>query len=200
MPSKQSQSHHTMTLRSSCTNKVHRERDANELNKQHVRGELPESIRTIFGITRETTAQRMRRYPTNAGWKVEDGWLMEACECGCYAVSNERLRKVGAGRCVCVRVCGCLVRNECYCHVAAKKDEEVDTQKAKVDEEVTPLVQVEMFINMRVAKLLAEEKEAIRRVQEAIKVERDAELKVLTDAIKQQLRDERKACGCTCAT
>ena len=64
------------------------------------------------------------KVPAKAGWKVEDGWLMEACECGCYAVFNERLQKVGAGRCVCVRMCGCLVRNECHCHVAAKKDEE----------------------------------------------------------------------------
>jgi hypothetical protein len=188
MTSKQSQSHHTMTLRSSRTN-------ANELNKKQVRDELQDNVVQKQSAevgevsTWETTTQRMRRYPTKAGWKVEDGWLMEACECGCYVVSNERLRKVGAGRCVCVRVCGCLVRNECYCHVSAKKDEEVDTQKAKVDEEVTPLVQVEMFINMLVKKQIAAEKEAIRRVQEATKVEREKE----RDVIKQQLRDERKS-------
>jgi len=189
MTSKQSQSHHTMTLRSSRTNKVHRERDANELNKKHVRGELSASIMAIFGIAKKPTAQRIWRNPVKAGWKVEDGWLMAACECGCYAVFNERLQKVGAGRCGCVRVCGCLVRNECHCHVVAKKAEEVDTQKAKVDEAVTPLVQVEMFINMLVKKQIAEEKEAIRRVQEATKVEREKEREV----IKQELRDERKA-------
>jgi len=155
-----------MTLRSSRTN-------ANELNKKQVRGELQDNVvqkqsAEVGEVSaRETTAQRMRRYPTKAGWKVEDGWLMAACECGCYVVSNERLRKVGAGRCLCVRMCGCLVRNECYCHVAAKKDEEVDTQKAKVDEEVTPLVQVEMFIKMLVKQQMLHEKRERERCDQA---------------------------------
>ena len=47
----------------------------------------------------------------------------------------------------------------------------IDTPKVKVDEEDTPLVQVEMFINMLVKKQMAAEKEAVRRVQEATKVE-----------------------------
>ena len=60
----------------------------------------------------------------------------------------------------------------------------------KVDEEDTPLVQVEMFINMLVKKQMAAEKEAVRRVQEATKVEWEKEREVMMRG-KQQLRDER---------
>ena len=77
MTSKVLHSHHTMTLRSSHTNKVHRERDATELNKKHVRDEL--------------------QYNVVQKQSVRD--VVESCDC----YGKGLWRQVAAGRCPCVR-------------------------------------------------------------------------------------------------
>jgi len=76
MPSKHS--YHTMTLRSSRTN-------ANELNKQHIRGELQDNV---------VQKQSVRE------WCASSPCWVEYCDC----YRKGMWRRVAAGRCPCVRV------------------------------------------------------------------------------------------------
>ena len=70
--------HHTMTLRSSHTNNVHHERDANEFNKKQVRDELQDNV---------VQKQSVREC------------YVELCEC----YGKGMWRQVAAGKCTCVR-------------------------------------------------------------------------------------------------
>jgi predicted LPLAT superfamily acyltransferase len=78
MTSKQSQSHHTMTLRSSHTNKVHHERDSNEFNKKQFRDELQDNV-----VQKQSVSECCVEY------------------CDCYG--KGMWRQVAAGKCPCVR-------------------------------------------------------------------------------------------------